>query len=427
MANNSGLEEDKEREMPHIAPIDSSKMSGEPQGSGQTHHPEQLDISQPPDGGYGWICVVCVFLINAHTWGLNSSYGVFLAHYLESSAYLGSTDLEFAFVGGLSISQALLLSPIATAAIRVCGTRIVLLIGVFFETLSLIGASHSTQIWQLFLTQGVCFGWGMGFQFVASVGIIPQWFSKRRGLANGIVTSGSGFGGLVYSLAANAMIQNLGLAWTFRMLAILQFTVNFICAILVKDRNMQVKPTQRAFDYRLFKRYEYLLFLGWGFFSMLGYIVVLFSLPNYARSIGLSAKQGSVVGAVLNLGQGLGRPAVGYFSDAAGRINMAALTTFSCGLICFVIWIFAKSYGVLIFFAMLVGTVSGVYWNVCILQSRSASRHSKNRQTVAPIGAEVVGLVDLPSALSITWLVLVFPTSCTYNSYLIHAPFSSVR
>lgn len=25
----------------------------------------------PPNGGYGWVCVACVFLINAHTWGLN--------------------------------------------------------------------------------------------------------------------------------------------------------------------------------------------------------------------------------------------------------------------------------------------------------------------------------------------------------------------
>lgn len=25
----------------------------------------------PPNGGYGWICIVCVFMINAHTWGLH--------------------------------------------------------------------------------------------------------------------------------------------------------------------------------------------------------------------------------------------------------------------------------------------------------------------------------------------------------------------
>lgn len=25
-----------------------------------------------PEGGYGWVCVLCIFLINAHTWGINS-------------------------------------------------------------------------------------------------------------------------------------------------------------------------------------------------------------------------------------------------------------------------------------------------------------------------------------------------------------------
>ena len=25
-----------------------------------------------PDGGYGWVCVICFLLINAHTWGVNS-------------------------------------------------------------------------------------------------------------------------------------------------------------------------------------------------------------------------------------------------------------------------------------------------------------------------------------------------------------------
>ena len=27
---------------------------------------------EPPDGGYGWVCVACCFWINAHTWGINS-------------------------------------------------------------------------------------------------------------------------------------------------------------------------------------------------------------------------------------------------------------------------------------------------------------------------------------------------------------------
>ncbi|KAL8859414.1 MAG: hypothetical protein Q9178_004092 [Gyalolechia marmorata] len=308
--------------------------------------------------------------------------------------YPGATALDFAFVGGLSISQALLVSPLATITTRLYGTNVTLLIGVFLETLALIGASFAREIWQLFLSQGICFGIGMGFLFVGSVGVVPQWFTTKRSLANGISTAGSGIGGLMYSLATNAMIQSLGIGWAFRILGILAFAVNTVCAILIKDRNKSIGVTQLAFDYTLFKRLEFLLTLGWGFFSMLGYIVLLFSLPNYATSIGLSSKQGSIVGALLNLGQGLGRPAVGLVSDSVGRINIAFLLTFVAGLFCLVIWIFAKSFGVLIFFSLLVGTVSGTFWT-----------------TIAPVEAEVVGLKELPSALSLVWLVLVLPTS----------------
>ena len=59
-----------------------------------------------------------------------------------------------------------------------------------------------------------------------------------------------------------------------------------------------------------------------------------------------------------------------------------------------VIWIFAKTYGVLIFFAILEGLVAGTFW-----------------ATVTPLGAEVVGLQLLPSALSIMWLTLAVPST----------------
>ncbi|KAL8941452.1 MAG: hypothetical protein Q9216_002225 [Gyalolechia sp. 2 TL-2023] len=348
----------------------------------------------PPNGGYGWVCVACCFWINAHTWGINSSYGVFLAFYLDNEYFPGASALDFAFVGGLSISMALLISPLATTTTRLYGTKVTLLLGIAFETLALIGASFAHQIWQLFLSQGVCFGLGMGYLFVGSVGIVPQWFTTKRSFANGIATAGSGMGGLMYSLATNAMIQSLGVGWAFRILGILALTVNFVCAILLKDRNKAIGSSQLAFDYTLFARLEYLLLLGWGFFSMLGYIVLLFSLPSYATSIGLSPKQGAIVGALLNLGQGLGRPCVGIVSDSVGRINIAFFLTFIAGFFCLLIWIFAKNFGVLVFFALSVGTVAGTFW-----------------AAIGPVGAEVVGLKELPSALSIVWLVLVLPTT----------------
>ena len=380
------------------------------------HASEREDI--PPNGGYGWVCVACVLMINAHTWGINSvssrrtpspfpslspkshphpvqSFGVFLAYYLTHNTYPGATPFQFAFIGGLSISQALMASPAITITTRLYGTRTTMFIGVALITASLVGASFADAFWQLLLAQGVAFGWGMGFLYVGSLAIIPQWFSTRRSLAMGIAASGAGIGGIVYTLAAQAAIASVGLAWTFRILAGCGFTVNTVCALLLRDRNKAVQPRQTTFDWRMFRRVEILLVVGWGVMSELGYIVLYYSLPSYAASVGLSAQQGSIVGALLTLGLAVGRPVVGYYSDAIGRINMAMLMTAFCGLLCLVIWVFAKTYAVLLLFALLSGTVCGTFWS-----------------TIAPVGAEVVGLKELPTALSMTWLLLVFP--CTF-------------
>lgn len=55
--------------------ITSSKHAAEEPQSSFTPQPdpdEKYKHDVPPDGGYGWVCVACVFWINAHTWGINS-------------------------------------------------------------------------------------------------------------------------------------------------------------------------------------------------------------------------------------------------------------------------------------------------------------------------------------------------------------------
>lgn len=346
------------------------------------------------------MCAVCVTLINAHTWGINSCYGVFLAHYLSTNAYPGATSLQYAFIGGLSISCAMLVSPLATLSTRHFGTQVTLSFGAALEAAGLIGASFAYSIWHLFLSQGVASGVGMGFLFVGSVGIPSQWFTTKRSLANGITASGSGFGGLLYSLAAGAMIESIGIAWCFRALGIISLAANALCIALIRDRHKIIGSRHKAFDTKLFKRPEYLLLNGYGFFSILGYVALVFSLADYGSSIGLNPSQTSLISALLNLGQGLGRPPTGYFSDSIGRLNMAGLTTFFCGLLAFVVWIFAKSYSVLIFYAIIGGTVTGTFW-----------------ATISPVAVEVVGLQDLPSALNLEWLVIVLP--CTFSEPIV--------
>jgi hypothetical protein len=128
-----------------------------------------------PEGGYGWVCVACCTIINAHSWGINSvsdksrhilqetdlasqSYAVFLAHYLDTNAFEGATPLQFAFVGGVSVGLALLIAPLATLLVRRYGTQVCCMVGTIFEVAALIGASFSTKILHLFLSQGICYG-----------------------------------------------------------------------------------------------------------------------------------------------------------------------------------------------------------------------------------------------------------------------------
>ncbi|KAJ5099928.1 hypothetical protein N7532_006929 [Penicillium argentinense] len=154
------------------------------------------------------------------------------------------------------------------------------------------------------------------------------------------------------------MIRHLGLHWAYRTLGILAVVVNTSCILLVKDRNKTIGSNQAAFDLEILRRGEYLLLLGFSAFTMLGYFILIFSLANFATSIGLSSSQASVASSLFNLGQAIGRPLIRYFNDTIGRINMAASMTFIAGIIPVTIWTNTGSYGLLIFFALAEGLVS---------------------------------------------------------------------
>lgn len=96
----------------------------------------------------------------------------------------------------------------------------------------------------------------------------------------------------------------------------------------------------------------------------------------------------------LIVSQGIGRPIIGLVSDRVGRINIAGLAALLACLSTFFLWIFAgKFYAGVIIYAFF-GMFNGSLW-----------------PTVAPVGAEVLGIQLLPSALSIYWLFLVLPAT----------------
>jgi hypothetical protein len=57
----------------------------------------------------------------------------------------------------------------------------------------------------------------------------------------------------------------------------------------------------------------------------------------------------------------------GLLSDTFGGIEVAGFMTFLTGILCFALWIPAKSFGVLTFFSISSGSILGIYWPVSIL------------------------------------------------------------
>ncbi|KAI0378267.1 MFS transporter, MCP family, solute carrier family 16, member 6 [Hypomontagnella monticulosa] len=355
---------------------------------------EEAESPPPPDGGYGWICVVAQFLINGFTWGVAASYSVYLAYYLSHDQFADGSTLDFALIGGFNFAFALLVAPLATLIARLYGVRAPMALGVVLFPAAFIGASFATRAWHLYLLQGMCIGIAIGLIYIPSTAIIPQWFLKKRSLANGICAAGSGIGGLIICFATQGMLANLGLPWSLRITAIVVFLVNSAATLLVRSRNEEVKPDQQIFNFRLLRSYHAMLLLGWSFVMMFGYITLMFSLSDYALATGRSGQDSATVAALLNLGAAVGRPMIGYLSDRYGRVEVAGLLTAICGVLVFVLWLPISVYSILLIFALIDGSILGVFWAV-----------------IGPLSADIVGLKELPAFLSIVWLSVALPSA----------------
>ena len=90
------------------------------------------------------------------------------------------------------------------------------LIGSVLFSLALELASFGTQLWHFELTQGVMLGLGTCMCCIVPATVTSPWFTSHRGLAMGIILSGTGIGGLVWAKALQASNAAIGFRNTLR-------------------------------------------------------------------------------------------------------------------------------------------------------------------------------------------------------------------
>ncbi|KAI4923027.1 uncharacterized protein J4E92_007778, partial [Alternaria infectoria] len=322
------------------------------------------------------------------------AYGIYLSHYLADDIFPEASTWDYAFIGGFNFAIAMLVAPFVTVFCRRFGTHVAMCCGLVLQLGGFIAASFATQIWQLHLSQGVLIGCGIGFLYIPCLPVLSQWFDRKRSLANGISAAGSGVGGAAFTWGTEAIIQRFSISWALRITGIIAFVANLTATVFIRDRNKAIRPSQLGFDTKLLRRYEVILLLAWVFISMLGYIVLLFSLSDFALSIGLSRSQATDIIGLLNVGTAVGRPIIGILSDRWSRIDTAGALTLLCGISCFAFWLPATSYALTVFFAILCGAIVGVFW-----------------MTIGPLCVEVAGIKNLQSLLSLSWAAVIIPAT----------------
>ena len=176
------------------------------------------------------------------------------------------------------------------------------------------------SLMMLYIFYGIFAGGGVGLAYNAVLSSVIGWFGDKSGLASGILLLGFGFGGMVLGSAVQAMIGNIGLNMTFRVLGIAIMIIVLLAAIVIKAPNNKVveDTSEDVKNYtasEMAKTKTFWIFLVWLILVNSAGLMII----NSAASIALAFGASSVVGLIVSVFNGVGRVFTGAIFDKFGR------------------------------------------------------------------------------------------------------------
>ncbi|KAI9248418.1 major facilitator superfamily domain-containing protein [Sporodiniella umbellata] len=342
-----------------------------------------------PNGGYGWVVVVCVFLINFIMFGTSAIWGVFADTFAITVLEGKSSTLGLMGVGAVMEITLNLFSPIGPL-LSPLGPQLTLGLGSVLMSLGIILSSFITEMWHLYFTMGIVFGIGTGMVYISVVSIIPQWFTTRRGTAMGISFSGSGVGGLALSPMVTSLVSKYGLPWSIRIVGLMAFAICATGAMFIRGRPLPTTGKQQSrlpIEWNMLKNTNFIVLVFGLVMSLTGYLIPLFYLPTYARAFGVTSVESSNLVGVMCGTNAVGRIVLGFVGDRVGRMNTLVVISCTAGIFCALLWSFATTYQTMMAYSVLFGFTGGIYYPLA-----------------PPITATVVGQENIASGLTLMFL-----------------------
>ncbi|KAF7289331.1 MFS general substrate transporter [Mycena indigotica] len=304
--------------------------------------PEQTEFEVPDGGLQAWMTVAGAWLtlfstfgrICVHFWSLrrcNYYVRVYLTdHSASSIAWIGSFQLMMPFFCG----------PVSGKIFDNGGFHALEIVGGIIFTVSsfLLSLAKPNQYYQIFLAQGVGMGLGVGLIFLPSLSIVVHHFKRHRGLASGIIMSGTSVGATLFPIMLNHLLPRVGFARAVRYSSAIIPPCLVIGNLMMRTRlpprskrgGNQSPPDIKSF----FKDPPYLV----GILGMLLGLLGLFFPAIYIQLYGVQHDVDPTLSfyslSVLNAAGAVVRVAGNHFADVYGPFNaMTMSSTISGALI----------------------------------------------------------------------------------------------
>lgn len=356
-------------------------------------------LQEVVDGGLrGWSTVAGSWFVlfsslgYLYSWGVYQDYytRIYLPSYSSSSiAWMGSLQLALPFLLGLPAGR-LFDAGYVHSVIR---TGSVL----FLFCLFMLSLTKPDQYYQMFLTQGLGMGVGVGCLQLHVTTIVSRHFVKRRGFAYGIALSGSSVGSIVFPVVLNRLIYTIGFANAVRVSGYISLGGLLIGNLLIK---MPVRKPPRV-PRTPFKKFltdpAYMTFILGAFISFFGFYFPIIYLQLYAIEQGIDSSFAFYCLAVLNGSGVVGRLISNYMADVFGLYRVHVPCTFiTAGLILVVLAV--TNVGSLAALAVLYGLFSGAWLSLSLTATAVLSKSPSEIGARAGMCLGSVGVSILVSA-----------------------------
>ncbi|KAF8526886.1 MFS general substrate transporter [Hysterangium stoloniferum] len=370
--------------------------------SSQTNHATSVENIKTGehvvDGGLnGWMTVIGSWLVLFSTLGYAYSFGVYQDYYTRvfltsqspsSIAWMGSAQLALSFAMGL----------VAGKLFDAGHLRLTMTLGsfIFLFSLFMLSLAKPDHYYEVFLSQGLGMGIGIGLLFTPASAIVGHHFKRRRSLAYGTAMSGSSIGAVVFPITLNHLLPRVGFADSVRITAYISLGSLVLGNVLIRPVRIQrsgARPDIKGF----FTDLPYMAFVVGTAFAALGlfFPVVYIQLYSVQHSVGKNLAFYSV--AIVNGSGVLGRIVANHLADMYGVWNIHLAMTFVTGAMIWAVLGVSDSAS-LIVVGLLYGISSGAWLSLLMVALSTLANSPQEIGARMGIGLAFISVAVLGSA-----------------------------